>query len=311
MGNLVSLMAHLPRGDEVIAGARPHTVLDEAGGHAVVVGASVRALAERPDGTLDPAAIVEAFRDPADLHEPITGLVALENTNAHPADGRSASSTRGVAAIAHERGVPLHVDGARFFNAAVALGVSAAELAAPGRQRDVLPVEGPRGAGRLGRRGHRAVHRSRAPCAQAPRRRHAPGRRARRGRARRARDGPDGDDHGDWPRTTPTPAGSPRASPASTASARPATSRSRRTARSIRPASSPTSCCSGSIATAPRSSPRSRPRRPDGGVPHGQVRAVTHHGISAADIEHSIHAVAGALADTAPQPAGDRAPSAA
>ena len=45
--------------------------------------------------------------------------------------------------------------------------------------------------------------------------------------------------------------------------------------------------------------------------PHGQVRAVTHYGISAADIEHTIHAVAGALADTAPQPAGDRAPSAA
>ena len=45
--------------------------------------------------------------------------------------------------------------------------------------------------------------------------------------------------------------------------------------------------------------------------PHGQVRAVTHYGISAADIERTIQAVAGALADTAPQPAGDPAPSAA
>jgi threonine aldolase len=132
MGNLVSLIAHLPRGHEAIAGASTHTVMDEAGGHAVIVGATVRALRERPDGTLDPAAIVEAFRDPTDVHEPITGLVALENTHAH-SGGRplSVEYTRAVAAIAHERGVPLHVDGARLFNAAVALGTPARELAAP------------------------------------------------------------------------------------------------------------------------------------------------------------------------------------
>ena len=131
-GNLVSLMAHLPRGYEVIAGASAHTVIDEAGGHAVVVGATVRALQERPDGTLDPAEIVDAFRDPTDLHEPITGLVTLENTNAHTG-GRPLTPeyTRTVSAIAHERGVPLHIDGARFFNAVVALGVTPAELAGP------------------------------------------------------------------------------------------------------------------------------------------------------------------------------------
>ena len=78
MGNLVSLMAHLPRGYEAIAGASTHTVLDEAGGHAVVVGATIRALAERPDGTMDPAAVADAWRDPTDLHEPLTGLVILE-----------------------------------------------------------------------------------------------------------------------------------------------------------------------------------------------------------------------------------------
>jgi threonine aldolase len=132
MGNLVSLVAHLPRGYEAIAGASTHTVMDEAGGHAVVAGATVRALAERPDGTMDPAEIADAFRDPADLHEPITGLIVLENTHAH-SGGRPLpiDYVRGVAAIAHERGVPLHVDGARFFNATVALGVSPRELAAP------------------------------------------------------------------------------------------------------------------------------------------------------------------------------------
>ena len=132
MGNLVSLVAHLPRGYEAIAGETTHTVIDEAGGHAVVAGATIRALPERADGTMDPQRIADAWRDPEDLHEPITGLVILENTHAH-SGGRplTLEYTRTVAAIAHERGVPLHVDGARFFNAVVALGVPAAELAAP------------------------------------------------------------------------------------------------------------------------------------------------------------------------------------
>ncbi len=132
MGNLVSLIAHLPRGHEAIAGATTHTVMDEAGGHAVVVGATVRALAERADGTMDPSEIADAWRDPEDLHEPITGLVVLENTHAH-SGGRPLplDYVEQVAAIAHGRGVPLHMDGARLFNAAVALGVGPATLAAP------------------------------------------------------------------------------------------------------------------------------------------------------------------------------------
>jgi threonine aldolase len=132
MGNLVSLMAHLPRGHEAIAGASTHTVMDEAGNHAVVVGATIRALAEHPDGTMDPEAVADAWRDPDDLHEPITGLVILEQTHAH-SGGRPLplEYVRTIAAIAHERGVPLHLDGARFFNATVALGVTPAEMAAP------------------------------------------------------------------------------------------------------------------------------------------------------------------------------------
>jgi len=132
MGNLVSLMAHLPRGYEAIAGATTHTVLDEAGGHAVVVGATIRALAENPDGTMDPDAVAEAWRDPTDLHEPPTGLVILEQTHAH-SGGRPlpVEYVRTIGAIAHERGVPLHIDGARLFNATVALGVTPAEMAAP------------------------------------------------------------------------------------------------------------------------------------------------------------------------------------
>ncbi len=132
MGNLVSLMAHLPRGHEAIAGRQHHFVIDEAAGHAVVVGASVRALSERPDGTMDLAELTAAFRDPGDYHEPPSGLVALENTHSHSmGQPLTADYEASVAAIAHERGVPLHIDGARFFNAVVALGVTPAALAAP------------------------------------------------------------------------------------------------------------------------------------------------------------------------------------
>ncbi len=132
MGNLVSLMAHVPRGGEIIAGAQSHIVRDEAAGHAVVVGASVLQLRDLPDGTLDPDEVAAAFRDPGDAHEPITALVTLENAHSHSGNQPiSSAATERIAAVAHGHGVPLHVDGARFFNATVALGVTPAALAAP------------------------------------------------------------------------------------------------------------------------------------------------------------------------------------
>ncbi len=135
MGNLTALMAHLGRGSEVIAGAEHHLVLDEAAGHAVVVGASVRTLRDRPDGTLDPADIDGAFRDAGDVHEPPTGLVTLENAHAHSmGQPLTPAYVREVAAITRRHGVPLHIDGARFWNAVVAqgpAGVTARDLAGP------------------------------------------------------------------------------------------------------------------------------------------------------------------------------------
>jgi threonine aldolase len=135
MGNLVSMMAHLARGQEVIAGKEHHLVIDEAAGHAVIVGASARTLEDRADGTLDPAAIDAAFRDPTDVHEPLSGLVTLENTHAHSmARPLSPAYEREVATIARRHGVPLHIDGARFWNAVVAqrdAGVTARDLSDP------------------------------------------------------------------------------------------------------------------------------------------------------------------------------------
>jgi threonine aldolase len=132
MGNLVAQMAHLQRGQETIAGAHGHIVLHEAASYAVVVGASVRALEELPDGTLDLDEVREAFRDPTDVHDPITGLVVFENASAHANNQPVPSSyVRDLAAVAHERGVPLHVDGARFWNTMVALDEDPRELAGP------------------------------------------------------------------------------------------------------------------------------------------------------------------------------------
>jgi threonine aldolase len=132
MANLAAQMAHLARGQEIIAGGETHLVIDEAAGHAVVVGASVRQLRDRPDGTLDLDEIEAAFRNVDDIHEPPTGLVIVENAHSHSMNQPLPPSyLAAVAAIAHRHGVPLHVDGARFFNASVALAVSPGELAAP------------------------------------------------------------------------------------------------------------------------------------------------------------------------------------
>ncbi len=132
MGNLVAQMAHLARGQETIAGREHHMVIDEAAGHAVIVGASMRALEDRPDGTVDPAEIEAAFRDPSDPHEPITGLITIENTHAHSmGQPLTPAYTAQVAEIAHRHGVPLHIDGARFWDAVVAQGLAPTDLSGP------------------------------------------------------------------------------------------------------------------------------------------------------------------------------------
>ena len=128
MGNLVSHLAHVPRGGEIIADAGAHLVQMEAGGYAVVTGGTVRTLVAGPDGTWELNHLSAAFR-PDDYHQPPTALVTIENTHS-PSMGHplNAEYTARVAAIAHEQGVPLHVDGARLFNAVVALGTTAEAL---------------------------------------------------------------------------------------------------------------------------------------------------------------------------------------
>ncbi len=131
MGNLVSHIAHVPRGGEIIVDAGAHLLQMEAGGYAVITGATARAITARADGTMDLDEVRAAFR-PDDAHQPPTALVTLENTHS-PTLGQpvGAEYTARLADVAHEGGVPLHIDGARLFNAVVALGTTAADLLAP------------------------------------------------------------------------------------------------------------------------------------------------------------------------------------
>jgi threonine aldolase len=129
MGNLVSLMGQVPRGGEIICGEGAHTIAHEAANHAVVVGASMRTLAWDDAGRMDLDAIRRAFRNPDDVHDPVTSLVMLENAHADSmGQPLPAEYVNAVGEIAHQRRVPLHVDGARIFNAAVALATTARDL---------------------------------------------------------------------------------------------------------------------------------------------------------------------------------------
>jgi threonine aldolase len=123
MGNLVCLMAHVARGGEIIGGEGNHTFAHEAANYAVVAGAAMRLLPWDESGRMDPVAIRAAFRHPDDPHDPLTSLVMLENTHADSmGQPLPADYIAQVAEVAHDGGVPLHVDGARIFNASVALG---------------------------------------------------------------------------------------------------------------------------------------------------------------------------------------------
>jgi threonine aldolase len=129
MGNLVSVLAQVPRGGEIIAGDGNHTFAHEAANHAVVVGAGMKLLPWNEQGQMDLDQIRAAFRNSMDVHEPITSLVMLENTHSDSmAQPLPADYVTAVGKVAHEGGVPLHVDGARIFNASVALSTPVSEL---------------------------------------------------------------------------------------------------------------------------------------------------------------------------------------
>lgn len=129
MANLVSVMTHVQPGDEVLLGDQCHIFAYEVGGVARVAGALTHPLPNRDDGTIEPARIEAAIR-PAGLHTPRTALLCLENT--HNRCGGAAIPRETIdelAGIAHGHEMAVHLDGARVFNAAAALGAPAARIA--------------------------------------------------------------------------------------------------------------------------------------------------------------------------------------
>jgi threonine aldolase len=131
MGNLITLLVHCQRGDEVIVGNQSHIYLNEAGGMSALGGIQPCPLQNQPDGTLSPDDILDSVRS-EDVHHPITRLICLENTqNMCGGVPLTSEYTRRVSKLAHDNGLFLHVDGARIFNSAVAQNVSVKELVEP------------------------------------------------------------------------------------------------------------------------------------------------------------------------------------
>jgi threonine aldolase len=127
MGNLVSLLTHCGRGDEAIAGSESHITNHEGMGSVVLGGMSIRSVKNDPRGRIDPAEVASTIR----AAWPRTAVVCLENThNRCGGAALSASDMRAVADVAHAAGAQVHIDGARIFNAAIALETDAKSLVA-------------------------------------------------------------------------------------------------------------------------------------------------------------------------------------
>jgi threonine aldolase len=128
MGNLASILTHCRRGEEAILGDQSHTFIYEAGGISALGGIHPHTIPNQPDGTLRLEDIEAAIR-PDNVHFPRTRLICLENThNRCCGAALSPQYMAAVAQLARRRGLAVHLDGARIFNAAVASGVDVKEL---------------------------------------------------------------------------------------------------------------------------------------------------------------------------------------
>lgn len=124
--NLVAIVTHCQPGDEYLTGQEAHVYKYEGAGAAIVGGIAAQPIDFEEDGTLDLEKLADHIK-PDDFHHPRTRLFCLENTNANRV--LSVDYLEQAAKFAHAHGLALHLDGARLFNAAVAAGVSARDMA--------------------------------------------------------------------------------------------------------------------------------------------------------------------------------------
>jgi len=124
-GNQLAIMTHTARGDEVLIPSDNHIVLYEVGAYAVISSVGIRTFTPR-NGLIDKDELKNSFRT-TDIHDPPTGLVCMENAHS---GGRVVplSNMREVYDVSRERGVPVHLDGARIFNASTFLGIDVKKM---------------------------------------------------------------------------------------------------------------------------------------------------------------------------------------
>jgi threonine aldolase len=128
MGNLAAILAHCQRGDEVILGKAAHTFLFEAGGISALGGIHSNQIPNQIDGSFNLGDVEEQIR-PDDPHDPITSLIVIENTaNRCGGNYQSVEYTKSLYNLAHKHNIKLHLDGARLFNATVAMKIKPKEL---------------------------------------------------------------------------------------------------------------------------------------------------------------------------------------
>ncbi|MQY81447.1 MAG: aminotransferase class I/II-fold pyridoxal phosphate-dependent enzyme [Dehalococcoidia bacterium] len=131
MSNLLGVLTNTRPGDEIIVGSEAHMFWYEVGGASALGGVVIRTIPNDEDGKLDATDVEEAIRS-ENIHFPKSTLLCLENTqNRCGGAVLTCEYTEEISGLAHRHGLQVHLDGARIFNAAVALGVPARELAAP------------------------------------------------------------------------------------------------------------------------------------------------------------------------------------
>ncbi|HJU11925.1 MAG TPA: GntG family PLP-dependent aldolase, partial [Candidatus Binataceae bacterium] len=130
MGNLAAMLTHCARGTKVFLGSNAHTYAYEAGGAAALGGVVMTPIDNNQDGELDLEQLRAELERPPDAHFAPPALVALENThNLCAGAAVDLSHAAAVAELAHGHSLPVHLDGARIFNAALALETTADKIA--------------------------------------------------------------------------------------------------------------------------------------------------------------------------------------
>jgi len=131
MSNLIAVLTHTHPGDEILLGSEAHMFWNEVGGASTLGGVIMRTIPNDHSGRIEPSAVEAAIR-PENIHYPPTTLLCLENTHNRCSGAvLTAEFTSAIAQLAHQHGLRVHLDGARIFNAAVALDIPAGELVTP------------------------------------------------------------------------------------------------------------------------------------------------------------------------------------